>query len=149
MNLNTLVHELSLTGGFSYNVNTGESNPPTGYMVSLLGFEEQFHFDEFDNKDLKHYFFTNSEQFYRQDVFLGGWVDDNLVYLDVSVNIKNLETAIYTGICNSQKSIYDCANKNYINLPLPQMSGTMSQNRTYNRLKAKQLAFLIETTGVE
>ena len=149
MNLSKLKQELIQNNGFSYNINTGEFNPDYGYFVSIQGFEETFDLSEFEDKNLKQYIYGNCEQLADHDKWLGGWVDDNLVYLDVSVNIKNLETAIYTGICNSQKSIYDCANKNYINLPLPQMSGTMSQNRTYNRLKAKQLAFLIETTGVE
>jgi hypothetical protein len=143
MNLSNLVHELALTGGFSYNVNTGESNPSNGYMVSLLGNEQQFFFDDFDNKDLKNYFFSHSEQLAKPESFLGGWLDGNRVYLDVSINIQDIENAIYTGICNSQKSIYDCANKNYINLPLPQMSGTMTQNRTYNRLKAREIAYQV------
>ena len=55
MNLSNLVHELALTGGFSYNITTGESNPNTGYMVSLRNCEQQFYFDDFDNKDLKNY----------------------------------------------------------------------------------------------
>ena len=149
MSLNNLVHELALAGGFSYNVNTGESNPNTGYMVSLAGYEEQFYFDDFDNRDLKNYFFKHSVQFAKEESFLGGWLTDNVVYLDASINILDLETAIYTGIINEQVAIYDCENNKTITLPSPQTSGTMTQNKTYNLMKAKQLAFLIETTGVE
>ena len=149
MSLNNLVHELALAGGFSYNVNTGESNPKTGYMVSLAGYEEQFYFDDFDNRDLKNYFFKHSVQFAKEESFLGGWLTDNVVYLDVSINILDLETAIYVGIINEQVAIYDCENNKTITLPSPQTSGTMTQNKTYNLMKAKQLAYLIETTGVE
>jgi hypothetical protein len=150
MNLSTLIHELALTGGFSYNVNTGESNPTTGYMVSVAGCEEQFFYDnDFDNKDLKHYFFRNSEKLSSQEAFLGGWLNENRVYLDVSINIQDLEEAILYGIIGGQKAIWDCVNSREIVLPSPQRSGTMTQNKTYNEMKAKQLAYLIQTTGVE
>lgn len=149
MNLSTLFSELSLTGGFSYNATTGSFNPSTGYMVSLAGFEEQFYFDDFENKDIKQYFVRHVKQLCKDESFLGGWVDGNQVFLDVSINIDDLETAIYTGIMNDQVAIFDCANQRVITLPSPQRSGTMTQNKTYNEMKAKQLAFLIETTGVE
>jgi hypothetical protein len=149
MNLSTLFSELSLTGGFSYNATTGSFNPSTGYMVSLAGFEEQFYFDDFENKDIKQYFVRHVKQLCKDESFLGGWVDDNRVYLDVSINIDDLETAIYTGIMNDQLAIFDCENQRAITLPSPQRSGTMTQNKTYNEMKAKQLAFLIETTGLE
>ena len=149
MNLSTLFSELSLTGGFSYNATTGSFNPSTGYMVSLAGFEEQFYFDDFENKDIKQYFVRHVKQLCKDESFLGGWVDGNQVFLDVSINIDDLETAIYTGIMNDQVAIFDCANQRVITLPSPQRSGTMTQNRTYNEMKAKQLAFLIETTGLE
>ena len=149
MNLSTLFSELSLTGGFSYNATTGSFNPSTGYMVSLAGFEEQFYFDDFENKDIKQYFVRHVKQLCKDESFLGGWVDGNQVCLDVSINIDDLKTAIYTGIMNDQVAIFDCANQRVITLPSPQRSGTMTQNRTYNEMKAKQLAFLIETTGVE
>lgn len=149
MNLSTLFSELSLTGGFSYNATTGSFNPSTGYMVSLAGFEEQFYFDDFENKDIKQYFVRHVKQLCKDESFLGGWVDGNQVFLDVSINIDDLETAIYTGIMNDQAAIFDCANQRVITLPSPQRSGTMTQNKTYNEMKAKQLAFLIETTGVE
>lgn len=149
MNLNTLVHELALTGGFSYNVNTGEGNPSTGYMVSLLGFEDQFYFDDFDSKDLKNYFAKYASQLSKEESFLGGYVNDNVVFLDVSIKIDDLEQAIYTGIINEQNAIHDNASNKTIFLPKPQKSGTMTQNRTYNLMKAKQLAYLMESTGVK
>lgn len=149
MNFKTLVNELSLTGGFSYNAITGESNSATGYMVSLNGYEEQFDFNDVDNNTIRNYFLNHLDSLNKEEAFLGGWVDNNKVYLDVSVNISDLETAIYTGIMNNQKAIYDCANKRSINIPAPQTSGTMTQNRTYNVLKAAQLAYIMEQTGIE
>jgi RNAse (barnase) inhibitor barstar len=149
MNLSTLFSELSLTGGFSYNTTTGESNPTTGYMVSLCDCEQQFYFDDFENKDIKNYFVRYVNSLSDENSFLGGWVHDNKVYLDVSINIPNLEDAIYYGMNNDQDAIWDCANNKEIILPLPQKSGTMTQNKTYNEMKARQLAYLIQTTGLE
>lgn len=149
MNLSTLFSELSLTGGFSYNTTTGESNPTTGYMVSLRNCEQMFYFDDFENKDIKNYFVCHVNVLSDESSFLGGWVNENQVYLDVSINIPNLEDAIYYGMYNNQIAIWDCANAKEIKLPTPQTSGTMTQNKTYNEMKAKQLAYLIQTTGVE
>jgi RNAse (barnase) inhibitor barstar len=149
MNLSTLFSELSLTGGFSYNVTTGESNPTTGYMVSLRDCERQFYFDDFENKDIKNYFARYVNSLSDETAFLGGWVHDNRVYLDVSINIPNLEDAIYYGMHNDQDAIWDCANNKEIILPLPQKSGTMTQNKTYNEMKARQLAHLIQTASLE
>jgi len=118
-------------------------------MVSLNGFEEQLYFDDFDNKDLKNFIAKNAIHLHNDNRFVGGWVNDNKVYLDISVSIEDLESAIYIGMHNNQKAIFDCANSKTIILPSPQRSGTMTQNKTYNEIKAKQLAFLVETTGVE
>ena len=149
MNLSNLFYELALNDGFSYNVNTGESNPTTGYMVSLRDCEQQFYTDDFESKDIKNYFVRHVNVLSDESSFLGGWVHDNKVYLDVSINIPNLEDAIYYGMCNDQDAIWDCANNKEIILPLPQKSGTMTQNKTYNEMKARQLAYLIQTTGLE
>lgn len=149
MNLSTLFSELSLTGGFSYNTTTGESNPTTGYMVSLRDHEQMFYFDDFENKDIKNYFVRHVNVLSDESSFLGGWVNENQVYLDVSINIPNLEDAIYYGIIGGQKAIWDCVNSREIVLPSPQRSGTMTQNKTYNEMKARQLACLIQTTGIE
>jgi hypothetical protein len=149
MNLGNLVHELALEGGFSYNITTGEHNPNDGYMVSIQGFEEQYYYEDFESKDLKNFVAKNAIHFAAGNRFIGGWVDDKLVYLDVSVNIKNLEKAIYTGISNNQLAIYDCESNVSITLPSAQKSGTMTQNRDYNITKARQLARAIEDTGVK
>jgi hypothetical protein len=140
MNLTNLVDELGLTGGFSYNITTGESTPSNGYMVSLHGYEMVIPSDIFHAKDIRDYVSNNAAQLYREDLFMGGWIKDDKVYLDVSVNILDLETAVYTGMVNNQQSIYDVVNKISLMLPSPQRSGTMSQNRTYNARKAKDFA---------
>jgi hypothetical protein len=149
VNLRKVLEEILLEGGVSYSITTGEANPKTGYMVSILGFEKQIDLDKVTDADIAEYVSDNAHQLWGSNRFLGGWKDGDKVVLDISVNIDNVTQAYYTGIINHQKCIYDCSNKRYISLPSPQTSGTETQQKAYAKMKAEQYAFLIETTGVE
>jgi hypothetical protein len=151
LNLNTVLDEIFLEGGVSYNITTGEVNPKSGYMVSILGFEKQYDVDTINANDLREYVLKNAYGLWGSDRFVGGWLDKdtNKVVLDVSVNITDVTNACYTGIINQQKCIYDCSNKRNISLPSPQTAGTEVQKKAYAKMKAEQLAYLLETTGVE
>ena len=151
LNLKTVLDEIFLEGGVSYNVTTGEVNPKSGYMVSILGFEKQYDLDTINANDLREYVLDNAYDLWGENRFVGGWIDKdtNKVVLDISVNITDMTNACYTGIINKQKCIYDCSNKGYISLPSPQTSGTETQQKAYAKMKAQQLVYLIETTGVE
>jgi hypothetical protein len=151
INLKTVLDEIFLEGGVSYNVTTGEVNPKSGYMVSILGFEKQYDLDTIKANDLREYVLDNAYDLWGENRFIGGWIDKdtNKVVLDVSVNITDVTNACYTGIINKQKCIYDCSNKRTISLPSPQTAGTEVQKKAYAKMKAQQLAYLLETTGVE
>ena len=151
LNLRTVLDEIFLEGGVSYNVNTGEVNPKSGYMVSILGFEKQYDLDTIKANDLREYVLDNVYDLWGENRFVGGWInkDTNKVVLDVSVNITDVTNACYTGIINKQKCIYDCSNKRTISLPSSQNAGTEVQKKAYAKMKAEQLAYLLETTGVE
>lgn len=139
MNLSKLKQELIQNNGFSYNINTGEFNPDYGYFVSIQGFEATFDLSEFEDKNLKQYIMGNSEQLADHDRWLGGWVDDGKVYLDVSLKTEFLERAVYLGILNNQRSVYDAYKSKVINIPSPQRSGTESQQRFYAQYKALEI----------
>ena len=149
LNLKTVLCEIWLEGGVSYNIATGEVNPKSGYMVSMLGFEEQFSVDKVSNQTIKAFLLKNMDNLWGETRFLGGWLNNDIVYLDVSTHIQDLERAIYTGIINNQQCIYDCSEKVHINLPAPQTSGTETQQKAYATMKAQQLVYLLETTGAE
>lgn len=149
VNLKKVLDEILLEGGISYNVTTGEANPKTGYMVSILGFEKQFRTNNITDKDIKEYVLDNAHELWGENRYLGGWLDNGTVYLDISVNILDVTNACYTGIINKQKTIYDCSNKRSIPLPSPQTAGTETQKKEYAKMKARQLAYLLETTGIE
>ena len=149
VNLRKVLDEILLEGGVSYSVTTGEANPKTGFMVSILGFEKQFDLDQVNHNDILEYISDNAFQLWGSNRFLGGWKDGNKVVLDISVNIENVTQAYYTGIINHQKCIYDCSTKRYISLPSPQTSGTETQQKAYAKMKAEQYTYLLETTGIE
>ena len=139
MNLKKVLDEIILEGGISYNLNTGKANPSDGYMVSILGFEEQFSVDKVSNQTIKAFLLKNMDNLWGETRFLGGWLNNDIVYLDVSTHIQDLERAIYTGIINNQQCIYDCSEKVHINLPAPQTSGTETQKSEYAKQAARQL----------
>jgi hypothetical protein len=143
MNLQIFLSEVLKNNGGSYNITTGEYNPTDGYMVSLPNNELIIAADDLCATVLSEYIINNAEEFSSDKSFVGLWIDNGKAYLDVSVKYNDLETACYVGIINDQKAIYDNANAVAIHLPTAQRSGTMTQQRTYNRMAAKQTAGLI------
>ena len=143
MNLQIFLSEVLKNNGGSYNITTGEYNPTDGYMVSLPNNELVIDADDLCTIVLSEYIMTNIEELCSDKSFVGLWIDNGKAYLDVSVKYNDLETACYVGIINDQKAIYDNANAVAIHLPTAQRSGTMTQQRTYNRMAAKQTAGLI------
>ena len=141
LNLKTVLDEIFLEGGVSYNVTTGEVNPKTGYMVGILGFEKQYDLDTIKANDLREYVLGNAYDLWGENRFVGGWIDTDTqkVVLDISVNITDVTNACYTGIINKQKCIYDCSNKRNISLPAPQTAGTEVQKKAYAKMKAAEL----------
>jgi hypothetical protein len=141
LNLKTVLDEIFLEGGVSYNVTTGEVNPKTGYMVGILGFEKQYDVDTIKANDLRDFVSNNAYDLWGENRFVGGWIDTDTqkVVLDISVNITDVTNACYTGIINKQKCIYDCSNKRNISLPAPQTAGTEVQKKAYAKMKAAEV----------
>jgi len=95
--------------GFSYNINNGDSNPETGYMVSRVGHEEIVP----QGADLvaygKHYFLRHAEQLAEDNAYMGCWYNGSQFVFDVSDNVQTKEVAILLGEINNQEAIWDCA----------------------------------------
>jgi hypothetical protein len=140
-----LAELIATNSGFTYNPITG-AQPSSGYMVSLRGYDLSENYqDLLDSLKIEefidNYLQTNTDKL-RDNFYCGAWVDDSsgLLFMDVSVNVKDIETACYLGICNDQLAIYDLTNRRSIKLPTPQKSGTETQNNTYNYMTAKKIA---------
>jgi hypothetical protein len=108
---------LKSNGGFS--LDKDNNAPTSGYMVSLEGLE--FIIDNFDaisdeeiNKVCERY--RPQAQLRSEYAYFGAWVDNNKLYLDLSMNIQDREVAIAYGHANHQKAIYDVNNDESIYL---------------------------------
>jgi hypothetical protein len=144
MNLQIFLSEALKNNGGSYNITTGEHNPADGYMVSVPNNELVVDVRDLLETDvLSAYIINNVNEFSSDKSFVGLWIDNGKAYLDVSIKYNDLEEACYIGILSDQKAIYDNANAVAIHLPTAQRSGTMTQQRTYNRMAAQKAAGLI------
>lgn len=94
---------LRSAGGFTLRADNGDSAPSSGYVVSLSGNEVTIPENTLQPADIVEYFVNRSTI---RDYF-GGWIDNGLTYLDVSVIIPSLESAIQLAKENSQIAIYD------------------------------------------
>lgn len=100
-------------GGATYNLLTGEFNPVTGFMVSIKGHESR---SDYNPNNLQY---TIADYIKRKadliisgenmDLFLGAWIDKDLLYLDVSIHIESRSEAILYAQANEQLAYYDCA----------------------------------------
>lgn len=140
MNLKNFILEALNSNGGSYNINTGEYNPKDGYMVSIADCEQVVNANDFTEETLKAYIENNIDLFVNEKYFIGLWINDGKIYIDASIKLNDLTEACYIGLNNNQLAIYDNANAVAIHLPSPQRSGTITQQRTYNRMAAQKTA---------
>lgn len=95
--------------GFSYNINNGDSNPDTGYMVSQKGYEQTAP----QGCDLvaygRNYFLLHAEQLAEPTAYMGCWYNAGQFVFDISHNIETMHNAIEVGMTNEQDAIWDCA----------------------------------------
>lgn len=131
MNLKQFFTSILANGGGTYSFATGELNPTTGYFVSIQGHEKLVDANTFEQKDLSDFVYANSEELYKENRFIGAWVFEGEVYLDVSTQVTDKAKAIRIGMINNQKAIFDADNSLVINLPTMQRAGTESQKNAY------------------
>ena len=95
--------------GFSYNINNGNSNPETGYMVSQKGYEQVAP----QGCDLvaygRNYFLLHAEQLADPTAYMGCWYNAGQFVFDISHNNETMDNAIEMGMTNEQDAIWDCA----------------------------------------
>lgn len=90
-------------GGASYNME-GHS-PSKGFMVATYGNETQIKVKDFSKKTLKNYIRKNKKAI--KGNFIGTWIDNGIVYLDISKKEKSKETALRIAKSNKQLAIFD------------------------------------------
>lgn len=115
-NLKETIKQGISNGGFTKNAYMEDIREKKGYIVSIEGYEKIYNIDvdiaEIE-KDVIEYINIIKN---KKHLFIGLWVDDDKIYLDLSKHYKNKEKAIINGINNKQLAIYDIANNKSIPL---------------------------------
>jgi hypothetical protein len=119
-NLINFKNSIINNGGATYNLMTNEFNPDHGYIVSIKGYEDRSKFNEVSlQHKIVEYVKKNADVFIdaeNHELFLGGWIDNGDLFLDVSTLIEDKDKAIRVAIVNDQKAYYDCNIGKSINL---------------------------------
>ena len=58
-------------------------------------------------EDILGYATNNGETLSQPNVYLGGWLDEGIGYLDISTNVRNLQEAIELAMASDQLAIWD------------------------------------------
>lgn len=122
MNLINVFNSIKETGGATYNMNTSELNPKTGYIVSLIGYEKIVDkipqtFNEFQDIVLNYLqkkvwdILANSEM-----IYLGFWVHNNKLVIDLSERFETRQGALLTAYERNQQGVWDAAQSKTIYL---------------------------------
>lgn len=96
-----------------YNYNDFKSN--RGFMVSLKGQEVKV--NKNDIKGIKKEIEKKREFIKdKKGLFIGLWLEDDMMYIDISIHIIDYLEALEVARNNEQKAIFDLKNKNNIYL---------------------------------
>jgi hypothetical protein len=85
-------------------------SPTSGYMVSLAGKESQHPDYSTIPADIVNEACREYHQTIEPNTYFGAWIDEDILYLDNSVNIASLDIAIAFGHANKQIAIWDVVN---------------------------------------
>jgi 5-methylcytosine-specific restriction endonuclease McrA len=98
--------------GFSLNLDGTPVDP--GYYTSVAGHQRTIPLDSIIEEDIDNYIRDHLDTLKEPDNFLGAWVSDNLVFLDVSRSFQNEEEAQEFGAKNHQEAMWDGFNQREI-----------------------------------
>lgn len=85
-------------------------SPITGYMVSLAETERKLPEYSTISADVVNEACREYHQTIQPNTYFGAWIDEDILYLDNSVNIQSLDIAIAFGHANKQIAIWDVVN---------------------------------------
>lgn len=112
--------------------------PTTGYMVSLRDAEYTVPVEEFSDSDVERYqakYFNTVNA--APNRYFGAWVQDGVVFLDVSVNYSDRTEAIRRGVSERQLAIFDLNIGRDVSLAAyATFEGRDSENEYHNQFAA-------------
>lgn len=102
-------------GGATLTKNLKKASLKSGYMVSLEGAESQVKGNDY--KAIIQAIESKQEIIKdRDNLYIGLWLDNGIMYIDVSINIRDKVDALEFGRYNKQLAIYDLVNNDNIYL---------------------------------
>ena len=113
--MENLKNDILKNGGFTIDSEYQKINKKDGYMVSLLGYETQLSIKNIDKIDgiIEKYKKIIGN---KKNMYIGAWLDNDIIYIDISKHIEKKYNAIQYGIKNRQLAIYDIKNDTCIDL---------------------------------
>ena len=104
---------ISAAGGTTVSTH-GQAVPTSGYMVALPDRERVIPASNLNDDSLRDYANTYRDDLMGDNRFLGGWVNEGDVYLDVSEHMTDRGDALVEGLRRNQKAVWDLDNSNEI-----------------------------------
>ena len=102
-----MVQDTLKDGGLTIKPFTGEK-PSGGYMVALEGYELQVPLSEFFTGIVADYIGQHAQKLMSNPALcLGTWINEGIVYLDLSENVPNREKALELGRERHQLAIFN------------------------------------------
>ena len=102
-----LINEIIKNGGATLTSTLEDAELKNGYMVSEVGAEKTFRLDEVE--EIEKTLIEYAEKISANE-YVGAWVDDNKLYIDISRHYKSKKQALRVGADNKQLAIFDIAN---------------------------------------
>ena len=106
-----LINEILKNGGATLNTELENANLKNGYMVSMAGYETVISLEDLkDYKQVEKILIKYKKLARKKGAFIGAWINENKLYLDLSKNYKRLGNAMKIGKKNNQLAIFDINN---------------------------------------
>lgn len=115
MELKQLINKIICQGGATLDRDLQPIDTQEGYMVSYFETEKTFDLNGIDYKEISNLILKRQADL-KDNEYLGFWVYQGKLYIDISILINNLKQAKQVGINNNQLSIYDLKNNKSIEI---------------------------------
>lgn len=105
-NIKNIITKGLKNGGFTIDKELKDIKEDNGFMVSIIGFEKTYTINELKKleEDIKKYQNIIAT---KKNYYIGLWIDQDIIYLDISRHYKDRQNAIEAGIENNQLAIWD------------------------------------------
>lgn len=119
----SIIADIIANGGGTYaverNAHTGsvtitKQNLKHGYMVSRPGTELTLAATEATDGDIGAYVGRNLDALTHLTTYLGAWVEDGTLFLDISDQVSTQNVALFRAVQGNQLAIFDNRNKRVI-----------------------------------